>query len=418
MSDFNPWTHTSACFDAWDNNNNEELRRLLAIHNTVAQKLLYAKCDCDMSTQYSLTPNEPLFANKVRTLLDAGADPWLTSYECPISIMAEKIGHRGLEGKEVDFDFFLAFAPHRYVEVMLIEGAMSSPVSNVAAIGREARRLRLSTPLQSLLSSDVRTTFRFDELANRILAYAPSREELNAADMAFDVTPLHLLCAQSVNFSATEPGDVRYVYAAHALLCAGADPLAIDASWHTPRSIMAGENELMYDLLVAAEDDTRERQLTLAMARHPRLGGASLLALLSDDIFSKCIGTSHNCVPPSPRRPPPMDYITHFTNVLAAEEGVQVYAGDIVRKKNRDGCFVDMEDALKKCVKERALITPAVRQQFRLMWAGLHATAEDMRAVEAHLGTRYADSNDQLAVLKIIFLADGRLPPITHWRMA
>jgi hypothetical protein len=121
-------------------------------------------------------------------------------------------------------------------------------------------------------------------------------------------------------------------------------------------------------------------------------------------------------------------------------------------------CFVIKPLAeIKRCARDgQPLLTPAWRQHFRLIWVAMHnkrtvrkvltttarlstVTMDDNKhTVRKHLNTaRLAavtmedielsdlnaicdrlDARDTkaLATLKRVFLADGRLPPLSHWQ--
>lgn len=392
----------------WDS---RELSRLLAINASPAQQLLHhhygryrSPFDDDAA---GVAPAQ--IESCVRALLAAGADPWHILYDMQ-SVIYRAVVMQPNPAGFCPFEVLMEVTPERHDEIVIMRTAIGACSTTIAGIGNVARTARMTTILPAILLSRTQSFQCLNALETHIRAYAASEEEARAPD-AQGNTPLHLVAHKSSQ--ACFRTQIQFAGIIHALLCAGADPFAADAMGHTPcprrrRGFRALEP--VCDILSAAEVDVRERQLAMAMARHPRLGSGSPLALVSDDIFRAYIAPSRHCVPPTPRRGICTEYALRLAATLEADEGVNVCAEVESVVMQRDL----VANYFEKCVRFMTPMTPRVRQWFRLLWAMHQAHVE----VNAEWERRNWEPSSlfMIQVMRRIFLADGRLPPLSYWR--
>ena len=405
-----------ALYTALDNRDAATLARLLQEEPNPAESA-QSLLDVELSAYEDKTRPEPAVeldladasVGCLQTLLRAGADPWRVTRMHPresIGVVAAACAHGAC--KKGLFHMLLAMTrPDREAEAETMGAILARGIDDhrVAAYAREARAQRWATLLPFMVSC-----YRFgpgstlEELAQRVRAYAPSAQELRATN-GLGMTPLHM--AATWEFLSTDPAfQAARALAAHALLGFGADPLARDAEGQTPRDLVDADSP-MHEVLQLAEEDVRARQRALAMALHPRLGRHSPLALLGRDLLVNFIATPANCVPHTPRRGPLLEYATELEATLAQDENVRIcmeYDAGAIYNFNLYG---DLQTLFGEHVLEQRELTPEMRQYFRLLWLGAFSPgAPNDRRPKVQM----------LAELKRRALADGRLPPLSHWR--
>ena len=403
--------HQQACADAWDEDDFEELARLLAIDPAPAQWVLNKHYGPTMLVAE---------ADGLRVLLAAGADPWAVSYEDQVYPVISLAAYhfRKERGDRRPYAQLIAGAPHRHAEAgLLSEVEVTEDLARLRTLGRVAARLRFPTTLPALLTLWSPKTFRLDELEQRVRAYAPTADATAAvvADGPEGATPLHLLCA-ALGSRYDYFGQIKAARAVVALLEAGADPCALDAHGRTPREVFRmlrpitapngddNSDDPLPELLQAAEADVRARQLAVAMALHPRLGRGSGLGALGDDLLRGFVATTRRCCSAAPQQSTPqIDYAMALAAALEAEAGVRVALPG-------GGLYAPIDREFRACARARAPLTPALRRRFRVLWLARHAaTAEDVRRLHAagHWSFLTADTPGFEAML----CEDGRLSP-------
>ena len=391
--------HLNLCFIAWRRSDVEELARLLALDASPAQWLLDKAYD-GLRYLPNAAPNRQMEC--VRRVLAAGGDPWAVSYDavCPHVVVAARLYVRGIH--QTLLRVLTEAAPERFEEACMMGNATTSTGDELVALGHAARRLRKYTVLPALLFHSPMLTGRFDELARRVRKYAPSEEEVNAPN-AIGATPLHMLCG---SFPSGIMDRLRRAHTGYELLCAGADPLAVDNEGQTPRDVLGEIDTPLHRILWRAEDDTRERQLALAMGRHPRLGGNSLLALVSNDVLRDFIATTRQCLPPVPRSSSRADYALRLATTLEEDYGVRVYDRVLTPL---EGCHTILRSNFEVAVRMRKAIDETLLRSFRLPWLGLHATGAQIRWARARLRPDASD-HEVLYEIEKLFIIDGKLP--------
>jgi hypothetical protein len=339
-----------------------------------------------------------------RVVLATGVDPWGVTYDKPSPWIAEAARIHGLSGKRWLVDILLnaSNTADRFDEVELMGKATVCKGEQLASIGRLARSKRWTTVLPMLFfeSEEEEKDNRFDEMALRVREYEPSAEEVNAPN-ALGATPLHMLCGGFQRLSLQY--QLKHASIAHVLLCAGANPLAVDKEGRTPREVMGEWEAPLHEVLESAEEDMRNRQLACAMGHHSRIGSASPLALVSEDIFHSFIAPL--LVSPSPRSSR-LDYAVQLMNRLEIDCGIHLFY-EVTSKM--DICNERINDEFNSACYWQTRITPDLLDKFRLLWMGLHAADDDIRRAEERAGNG-ASPDEIWKALKAIFINEGRVP--------
>ena len=281
----------------------------------------------------------------VRVLRAAGAQPWLVDdYDAPVVAIAAAMHAR--TGLDVGLPALLD-TPREREEAELMGLAVARGTTRLPQVGARARARRMPNVFRALLTQYLPDTHGFDtnELEGRIRAYAPSREE------ARDALPLlfRLRMGEETLLTAITRSN-----AAWGLLCAGAMPFATPPAME-PRW---GARSPVLDVLDSAVADLHARRLALAMARHRRLGGGSLLALLNDDVFL-CI--ARDVTAADVARSPRAHYAMQLATTLHTRMSVRIFTQPSM-----------VTSLFQECVRDGVDPSDALLRHFRTLWRAQH----------------------------------------------
>jgi hypothetical protein len=328
-----------------------------------------------------------------------------------------------------------AAAPERIDEVTFIREILRTRnLARIRTLGSQVRaQLGEATSVLPALVAMYDRDEHGSSLVQRILAYAPTPAEINAHHaFASGASAMHMAVAPDDDFGSFYD-HIEIARGLHALLRLGGNPLATDALGRLPQAWCKSQTTPMYEVLATAVNDVRARRRALAMALHPRLGRNSPLRILGLDILRTYIATAENCLPPQPKPGKLVERTDRIKEILETEESIRFERVELRVDMPRGFYFALMpENDVERCAREeRALLTPGWRQHFRLLWVIMHnqrlarkllktttrSTREDDASEDDDLEVSFEVHDKKvLATLKRVFLADGRLPPLSHWQ--